>query len=205
VQKLVEQGKVRYLGLSEATADEIRRAHAIHPISAVQLEWSLWTRNAEVHPTHLYQTVYVVSGLVRKALKPDCKMTCIWLLSLLGALEAGHRSHAACTNTPAASQALGSERSPAVVKLVMIVQAEVIPTCRELGIAIVPYSPLGRGFLTGKIRSLKNLHESDVRFKISPRFQGENLEKVGWEHEPAWTVLLQHLYLMCTSRHWYKS
>ncbi len=53
VQKLVEQGKVRYLGLSEATADEIRRAHAIHPISAVQLEWSLWTRNAEVHPTHL--------------------------------------------------------------------------------------------------------------------------------------------------------
>jgi len=53
VQKLVEQGKVRYLGLSEATADEIRLAHAIHPISAVQLEWSLWTRNAEVHPTHL--------------------------------------------------------------------------------------------------------------------------------------------------------
>jgi diketogulonate reductase-like aldo/keto reductase len=53
VQKLVESGKVRYLGLSEATPDEIRRAHAIHPISAVQLEWSLWTRNAEVHPTHL--------------------------------------------------------------------------------------------------------------------------------------------------------
>ena len=47
-QKLVEQGKVKYLGLSEATADEIRRANAIHPISAVQLEWSLWTRNAEV-------------------------------------------------------------------------------------------------------------------------------------------------------------
>ncbi len=54
-----------------------------------------------------------------------------------------------------------------------------IPTCRELGIAIVPYSPLGRGFLTGNIRSLKNLHESDVRFTISPRFQGENFEKVG--------------------------
>ncbi|DBB10357.1 hypothetical protein WJX82_004603 [Trebouxia sp. C0006] len=102
MKKLVEQGKVRYLGLSEATADEIRRAHAIHPISAVQLEWSLWTRNAE---------------------------------------------------------------------------AEVIPTCRELGIAIVPYSPLGRGCLTGNIKSLKNLHESDVRFRISPRFQGENLEK----------------------------
>ena len=59
-----------------------------------------------------------------------------------------------------------------------VLQAEVIPTCRELGIAIVPYSPLGRGFLTGSIKSLHNLHESDVRFKISPRFQGENLEKV---------------------------
>ncbi len=54
-----------------------------------------------------------------------------------------------------------------------------IPTCRELGIAIVPYSPLGRGFLTGNIRSLKNLHESDVRLTISPRFQGGNFEKVG--------------------------
>lgn len=102
LKKLVEQGKVKYLGLSEATAEEIRLAHAIHPISAVQLEWSLWTRNAE---------------------------------------------------------------------------DQVIPTCRELGIAIVPYSPLGRGFLTGNIKSLKNLHESDVRFKISPRFQGENLDK----------------------------
>ncbi|DBA68877.1 TPA: hypothetical protein ACH3X2_013356 [Trebouxia sp. C0005] len=56
-------------------------------------------------------------------------------------------------------------------------KAEVIATCRELGIAIVPYSPLGRGFLTGNIRSLKK-QKSDVRFKISPRFQGENLEKV---------------------------
>ena len=83
-------------------------------------------------------------------------------------------------------------------------QAEVIPTCRELGIAIVPYSPLGRGFLTGNIRSLKNLHESDVRFKISPRFQGENLEKVSWGPEPAWTVL-QHFYLMCTCCYCHKS
>ena len=97
----------------------------------------------------------------------------------MGALEAGHKSHAACLNTPAASQALGVERSLAALKLVVIAQAEVIPTCRELGIAIVPYSPLGRGFLTGNIRSLKTLHESDVRFKISPRFQGENLKKVG--------------------------
>ena len=53
MQKLVEEGKVKYLGLSEATSDEIRRAHAIHPISAVQLEWSLWTRNAEVTPSYV--------------------------------------------------------------------------------------------------------------------------------------------------------
>ena len=57
LQKLVEQGKVKYLGLSEATADEIRLAHAIHPISAVQLEWSLWTRNVEVTQLSLCQLV----------------------------------------------------------------------------------------------------------------------------------------------------
>lgn len=102
MKKLVEEGKVKYLGLSEATSDEIRRAHAIHPISAVQLEWSLWTRNAE---------------------------------------------------------------------------ADVIPTCRELGIGIVAYSPLGRGFLTGTVRSVKDLHETDWRVVRMPRFQGENLEK----------------------------
>ena len=68
---------------------------------------------------------------------------------------------------------------PLNLQLHRMLQAEVIPTCRELGIAIVPYSPLGRGFLTGNIRSLKTLHESDVRFKISPRFQGKNLDKVG--------------------------
>ena len=57
-------------------------------------------------------------------------------------------------------------------------QAEVIPTCRELGIAIVAYSPLGRGFLTGTVRSVKDLHETDWRVVRFPRFQGENLEKV---------------------------
>jgi len=53
-QELVEEGKVKYLGISEASADEIRRAHAIHPISACQLEWSLWTRDVEVLPPDLY-------------------------------------------------------------------------------------------------------------------------------------------------------
>src|SRR4051794_9015849 len=98
--ELVEQGKVRHLGLSEAAPETIRRAHAVHPIAAVQTEYSLWTRFAE---------------------------------------------------------------------------AEVIPTCRELGIGFVPYSPLGRGFLSGRFTSPEELDEGDFR-RSGPRFTGENLE-----------------------------
>ena len=98
---LVEAGKVRFLGLSEAAPDTIRRAHAVHPISALQTEYSLWTRDVE---------------------------------------------------------------------------EEILPTCRELGIGFVPYSPLGRGFLTGNIKTLADLEESDYR-RGSPRFEPENLEK----------------------------
>jgi aryl-alcohol dehydrogenase-like predicted oxidoreductase len=96
---LVTQGKVRYLGLSEAAADTIRRAHAVHPISALQTEYSVWSRDPE---------------------------------------------------------------------------EEILPTLRELGIGFVPYSPLGRGFLTGALRSLDDLDESDFR-RYQPRFQGDNL------------------------------
>jgi aryl-alcohol dehydrogenase-like predicted oxidoreductase len=99
--ELVEQGKVRYLGLSEAAPETIRRAHAVHPITAVQTEYSLWTRDPE-------------------------------------------------------------ER--------------VLPTVRELGIGFVPYSPLGRGFLTGKITSPEDLAEDDWR-RQNPRFQGENFAR----------------------------
>ena len=99
--ELVRAGKVRYLGLSEAGAATIRRAHAIHPISAVQSEYSLWTRDPE---------------------------------------------------------------------------DEVLQTCRELGIALVPYSPLGRGFLTGQIKRFEDLAEDDYR-RQSPRFQGENFQR----------------------------
>jgi aryl-alcohol dehydrogenase-like predicted oxidoreductase len=101
--ELVEAGKVRYLGLSEASPDTIRRAHAVHPISALQTEYSVWER--------------------------------------------------------------GPER-------------EILPTLRELGIGFVPYSPLGRGFLTGSIRSradLEQLDEDDSR-RNQPRLQGDNLE-----------------------------
>ena len=98
--ELVQAGKVRHLGLSEASAATIRRAHAVHPIAAVQTEYSLWSRDVE---------------------------------------------------------------------------AEVLPICRELGIALVPYSPLGRGFLTGAIRSADQLAADDRR-RIHPRFQGENLD-----------------------------
>ena len=99
--ELVSAGKVRYIGLSEASAETIRRAQAVHPITAVQSEYSLWTRDPE-------------DG--------------------------------------------------------------VLQTCRELGIGFVPYSPLGRGFLTGQIRRFEDLAEDDYR-RQSPRFQGENFQR----------------------------
>jgi aryl-alcohol dehydrogenase-like predicted oxidoreductase len=99
--ELVREGKVRFLGLSEASAENIRRAHAVHPITALQSEYSLWTRDPE---------------------------------------------------------------------------EEILPVCRELGIGFVPYSPLGRGFLTGKIQKLEELSNDDYR-KTTPRFQGENFQR----------------------------
>ena len=98
---LVKAGKVRYLGLSEASVRTIRRAHAVHPISALQSEYSLWTREPE---------------------------------------------------------------------------DEVLPACLDLGIGFVPYSPLGRGFLTGRFRAFEEIPEGDYR-RNAPRFQGENFRK----------------------------
>ncbi|KAA8527868.1 hypothetical protein F0562_035263 [Nyssa sinensis] len=100
LKKLVEEGKVKYVGLSEASASTIRRAHAVHPITAVQLEWSLWSRDSE---------------------------------------------------------------------------ADIIPTCRELGIGIVVYSPLGRGFLSAGPQLVGKLTDGDLRKKM-PRFQPQNVE-----------------------------
>jgi aryl-alcohol dehydrogenase-like predicted oxidoreductase len=100
--ELVQAGKVRHIGLSEAAPETIRRAHAIHPITAVQTEYSLWTRDPE------------------------------------------HNG--------------------------------VLDTCRELGIGFVPYSPLGRGFLSGRFTSPDDLDDNDFR-KHGPRFTGENLDK----------------------------
>jgi aryl-alcohol dehydrogenase-like predicted oxidoreductase len=99
--ELVRDGKVRYLGLSEAAPDTLRRAHAIHPISALQTEYSLWSRDPE---------------------------------------------------------------------------DEVLPTVRELGIGFVAYSPLGRGFLSGRFQSPEDLEEGDFRLR-NPRFQGENFQR----------------------------
>lgn len=98
---LVAEGKVRCLGISEASADSIRRAHAVHPITALQSEWSLWTRGIE---------------------------------------------------------------------------DEIVPTCRELGIGIVPFSPLGRGFLTGAVTSVQDLPADDMRRGL-PRFAEGNLDR----------------------------
>jgi aryl-alcohol dehydrogenase-like predicted oxidoreductase len=99
--ELIEQGKIRFIGLSEAGAETVRRAHAVHPVSAVQSEYSLWSRDIE---------------------------------------------------------------------------DEVVPALRELGIGLVPYAPLGRGFLSGAIKSIDDLARGDYR-RYSPRFQGENFEK----------------------------
>lgn len=99
--ELVKEGKVRYLGLSEASAETIRRANKVHPISALQTEYSLWSRDVE---------------------------------------------------------------------------DEILPVCKELGISFIAYSPLGRGFLTGRFKSPDDFEDNDHR-KTSPRFQGENFQK----------------------------
>jgi aryl-alcohol dehydrogenase-like predicted oxidoreductase len=101
VADLVKEGKVRFFGLSEAGVANIRRAHAVHPVSALQSEYSLWERNLEV---------------------------------------------------------------------------EIIPTLRELGIGLVPFSPLGRGFLTGTAKRAEELPEGDFRRTSDPRYQGENFD-----------------------------
>jgi aryl-alcohol dehydrogenase-like predicted oxidoreductase len=98
--ELVDEGKILHIGLSEAAPETIRRAHAVHPITAVQTEYSLWSREPE---------------------------------------------------------------------------AEILPTCRELGIGFVPYSPLGRGFLSGRFKRPEDLEENDFR-RSGPRFTGDNLE-----------------------------
>jgi aryl-alcohol dehydrogenase-like predicted oxidoreductase len=98
--ELVQQGKVLHIGLSEAAPETLRRAQAVHPVTALQTEYSLWSRDPE---------------------------------------------------------------------------AEIIPTCRELGIGFVPYSPLGRGFLSGRFKSPEELDENDFR-RYGPRFTGANLE-----------------------------
>jgi aryl-alcohol dehydrogenase-like predicted oxidoreductase len=98
--ELISEGKIRHYGLSEAAPATIRRAHAVHPVTALQTEYSLWSRDPE---------------------------------------------------------------------------AQILPTVRELGIGFVAYSPLGRGFLTGSIRSLDQLDEADFR-RNNPRFEGENLQ-----------------------------
>ncbi|MGH1550966.1 aldo/keto reductase [Leifsonia poae] len=100
LKELIDEGKILHYGLSEAAPATIRRANAVHPVTAIQTEYSLWTRDPE---------------------------------------------------------------------------AEVLPTVRELGIGFVPYSPLGRGFLTGTIRSLDDLSDDDFR-RFNPRFEGDNLE-----------------------------
>jgi Predicted oxidoreductases (related to aryl-alcohol dehydrogenases) len=102
MSRLIEDGKIRHIGLSEASADSLRKASSVHPITALQSEYSLWTRDVE--------------------------------------------------------------------------QNGVLETCREFGIGFVPYSPLGRGFLSGELKKFEDLPANDFR-RTNPRFQGENFEK----------------------------
>ncbi len=102
MSKLVDQGKIRHIGLSEASAETLQKASKVHPITALQSEYSLWTRDVE--------------------------------------------------------------------------ENDVLKTCREMNIGFVPYSPLGRGFLSGEIKKKEDLAEDDWR-KMNPRFQGENFDK----------------------------
>jgi aryl-alcohol dehydrogenase-like predicted oxidoreductase len=125
--ELVDAGKVRHLGLSEAGAETIRRAHATHPITAVQTEYSLWTRDVEGQGEGERQ-------------------------------RAGGRA----PNSEGERQRAGGRGSA------------VLPTLRELGIGLVAYSPLGRGFLTGAIRARSALAEDDGR-RRHPRFAEDNL------------------------------
>ncbi|KAM7485716.1 hypothetical protein LguiA_001725 [Lonicera macranthoides] len=103
LKKLVEEGKIKYIGLSEAPSETIRRAHAVHPLTAIQLEWSLWTKDVE---------------------------------------------------------------------------DDIVPTCRELGIGIVPYSPLGQGFFCTGSKVAHGMKDDDLR-KMVPRFQQGNIEPNG--------------------------
>jgi aryl-alcohol dehydrogenase-like predicted oxidoreductase len=118
LKKLVEEGKIKYIGLSEASASTIRRAHAVHPITAVQLEWSLWSRDAE----------------------EDIIPTCRYFYG---------KSNTSCPVTR--SEALFSELSI------------FCDNFRELGIGIVAYSPLGRGFLSSGTKLVDSLTEQDFR------------------------------------------
>jgi len=115
--RLVQEGKIGAIGLSEVTADQLRRAHQVHPVAAIQSEYSLWTREPEI---------------------------------------------------------------------------DVLPTCRELGVTFIAYSPLGRGFLTGAIASAASLAPDDFRL-TSPRFQGENFDRN--------RALLVKLSSLCAEKH----
>lgn len=123
----VEEGRIKYYGLSEASADTIRRAHAVHPVSAIQLEWSLWEREVED------EIIPVCSSLPTFASLDSNLSICFQIVT---------------------STSVGISSWPATFGDVII--------CRELGIGIVPYSPLGRGFFSGKA-TVEALDEKDHR------------------------------------------
>ena len=144
----MKEGKVKYLGISEASADEIRRAHAVHPITACQLEWSLWTRDVEVG----YSLCLPTLPLRRPRFTHLTTSASYYAFRALKGLLI--LAMAQC-NPWGATHWIYKTRNHHTLRI--IVQDEIIPTLRELGIGIVAYSPLGRGFLTGTIKSPDDL------------------------------------------------
>lgn len=134
LKKLVEEGKIKYVGLSEASASTIRRAHAVHPITAVQLEWSLWSRDVE-------QDVI-----------PTCRLDTIHNLLLLDFNIFYDINSKTC-------------KIPNFLYILFSI--------RELGIGIVAYSPLGRGFFSSGPKMLEKLEDNDFR-KVPLRFFFQN-------------------------------
>ncbi len=166
--ELVQEGKVRHLGLSEAGAETIRRAVAVHPISALQTEYSLWERSVE---EEILPTIREL-GIGFVAYSP-----------LGRGFLTGKIRHAGISEA-----APDTIRRANAVQPVAAVQTEyslwtrdpeddgVLATCAELGIGFVAYSPIGRGFLSGQIRSIDDLAPDDFR-RRNPRFQGEAFEQ----------------------------
>ena len=164
VQELVKEGKVKYLGVSEISAADLRRAHAVHPITAYQLEWSLWSRDAEVRLSTAVVPIKRKSSL-------GFTTASVWYPYHAHPCRIVHEASRTVPQLLCGCMT-DADGHPAAL------QRDIVPTCRELGIGIVAYSPLGRGFLTGALPSPAALEDGDYRKFLSPRFHDGAFQEV---------------------------